>query len=86
MRSYRRALLCSLLAVLMCGCSSLWHELQPHRMRRINSGPAPSWDPEFSRIAPPVDTQFVRRGQSKKPSIVTANSAEPIVVRGQSAD
>jgi hypothetical protein len=30
------------------GCASFWHELQPHRLHRINRGPAPSLDPEFS--------------------------------------
>lgn len=30
------------------GCSSMMHELQPHRLQRLNRGPAPSWDPEFN--------------------------------------
>lgn len=30
------------------GCASFWHDLQPHRLRRLNRVPAPSMDPEFS--------------------------------------
>ncbi|MBI1345857.1 hypothetical protein GC163_06165 [bacterium] len=34
------------------GCASFWHDLQPHRLRRLNRGPAPSMDPEFSAARP----------------------------------
>jgi hypothetical protein len=36
------------LALLVSGCASLMHDLKPHRLRRLNRGPAPSLDPEFS--------------------------------------
>lgn len=31
------------------GCA-LMHELQPHRLKKWNSGPAPSFDPEFGAL------------------------------------
>ncbi len=38
------------------GCASLLHELQPHRMHRINRNPPPSTDPEFTSLPPSVTT------------------------------
>lgn len=35
------------------GCASFWHDLQPHRLRRLNRVPAPSMDPEFSSLEKP---------------------------------
>lgn len=42
MTALRRVLLFTgLIAVALCaaGCSSMWHELQPHRLQRLNRGP-----------------------------------------------
>lgn len=36
--------------VSMAGCASLMHELQPHRMNRLNRNPPPSVDPEFTSV------------------------------------
>ncbi|QDT62864.1 hypothetical protein V22_00620 [Calycomorphotria hydatis] len=38
-RHASRALFFALLAVSIAGCGSLWHEMQPHRLRRLNQGP-----------------------------------------------
>ena len=86
MCSYRKILLLSLLSVALCGCANVWHDLQPHRIRRINSGPAPSWDPEFSQTSAPRSMQLVRRDNSAKLPVLTANSADVTVARGQSAE
>ncbi|MEM7812322.1 MAG: hypothetical protein AAF532_12665 [Planctomycetota bacterium] len=34
------ALLAGLLTVAAIGCSTLWHDLQPHRLHRLNRGEA----------------------------------------------
>ncbi|MBC8115275.1 MAG: hypothetical protein H7062_12900 [Candidatus Saccharimonas sp.] len=86
MSSYRKILLLSLLTVMQCGCSTFWHDLQPHRMRRINSGPAPSWDPEFSQTSASRSLLLVRRDHSAKSAVLTANKADVTVARGQSAE
>ena len=86
MCSYRYILLVSVLTVMQCGCASVWHELQPHRMRRINSGPAPSWDPEFSQSAASRSLLLVRRDTTAEPPVLTANKADVIVARGQNAE
>jgi hypothetical protein len=63
-----------LLAVLLetsGGCASVFHDLKPHRLRRLNRGPAPQLDPEFSAI-------------DKKPAeTVLANSGVAVTVRAQ---
>lgn len=43
----RTLIVLTLLVSSAAGCSLL-HELQPHRLRKLNSGPPPSFDPEFS--------------------------------------
>ena len=86
MGSYRKILLLSLLSVTLCGCTDLWHNLQPHRLRRINSGPAPSWDPEFSQTSASRSLLLARRGGPPKPAVLTANKADVTVARGQSAE
>lgn len=51
MTSSRAALSCLLVGFYLSttlGCSTIWHEIQPHRMMKWNNGPAPSLDPEFS--------------------------------------
>ena len=86
MGSYRKILLLSLLSVTLCGCASVWHELQPHRLHRINSGPAPSWDPEFSQTSVSRSLLLVQRDNSARPPVLTANRADVTVARGQSAE
>jgi len=86
MCSYRKIVLPALLSVMLCGCSNVWHELQPHRLRRINSGPPPSWDPEFSQTSAPRSLLLAKRAERAKPPVLTANSAEVTVARGQNAE
>ena len=86
MCSYRKILLLALLTVTLCGCANVWHDLQPHRIRRINQGPAPSWDPEFSQTSASRSLLLVRRDHSAEPPVLTANKADVIVARGQSAE
>ena len=85
MRAYRNLLCLSLLSINLCGCANLWHELQPHRMRRINRVPPPSWDPEFSQTSSSPALSLVRSDRSVTPSRLTVNRADVIVVRGQTA-
>ena len=86
MCSYRKILLLSLLSITLCGCSDLWHNLQPHRLHRINQGPPPSWDPEFSQISASRSLLLARRTDPPKPAVLTANKADVTVARGQSAE
>ncbi len=58
--------LCWLIAVCLVtaplsGCA-LWHELQPHRLHRMNRGEPPHLDPEFTRAepAPPFEAIILR--------------------------
>ncbi len=86
MCSYRKILLLSLLTVTQCGCAQFWHDLQPHRLRRINSGPPPSLDPEFSQAAASRSLLLARRDNAARSPILTANKADVTVARGQSAE
>jgi hypothetical protein len=56
---------------LLGGCSTLFYDLQPHRLRRLNRGPAPALDPEFSAVSKPLG-----------PAVV-ANSGKSVTVRAQ---
>ena len=74
------------LPVLLTGCAKLRHELQPHRLRKINSGPPPSWDPEFSSLSVPGKLNSPD-DSCQAPSIgLSANSAEIALVRSQNED
>ncbi|MFO0917963.1 MAG: hypothetical protein U0872_06560 [Planctomycetaceae bacterium] len=64
-----------LLVLSLTGCS-LWHNLQPHRLHRLNQGPAPSLDPEFSRIEP----------WDGQPLFAVEESPAAPVIRAQSED
>ncbi len=65
MRATRNSwILLTVCALLSSGCASFWHELQPHRLRRLNSGPAPSLDPEFSALSPNKTELLVVRAQN----------------------
>uniref|UniRef100_A0A7C2K0J8 Uncharacterized protein n=1 Tax=Schlesneria paludicola TaxID=360056 RepID=A0A7C2K0J8_9PLAN len=55
----------------LSGCSSLFHNLQPHRLRRLNRGPAPALDPEFTAV------------EAQRPQTVVANSGQAVTVRAQ---
>lgn len=50
-------------ALLTSGCASLLYELQPHRLRKLNRGPAPSLDPEFSALPTKQAETLVVRAQ-----------------------
>jgi hypothetical protein len=76
------ALLGSLVANL--GCSRMLHELQPHRLNRLNRGPAPSLDPEFTSKSPRQLPQLAKRISSAYDETVSANSTEVVTVRSQS--
>ncbi|HEX6984212.1 MAG TPA: hypothetical protein VF170_02495 [Planctomycetaceae bacterium] len=45
---WRALLVTGLIAVAFsaAGCSSMWHELQPHRLHRLNQGPGMPTGPE----------------------------------------
>jgi uncharacterized protein YceK len=43
-------LLIAITVASMAGCASVMHELQPHRLHKLNRHPAPSLDPEFTAI------------------------------------
>ena len=86
MTSRRNGVLALLLALSQFGCASLWYELQPKRLKKLNSGPAPSIAPEFSSRSPYGLPALVRRDRSAKPAAITANSAEVSFARGQNAD
>ncbi len=53
------------------GCASFWHDMQPHRLRRLNRHPAPSMDPEFSGV------------QQVRPLSETWETPSDMVVRAQ---
>lgn len=64
--------LVSLLPVSMSGCA-LWHELQPHRLHRLNRVPAPHLDPEFSQVDPAKPSEWiVVRAQNERPGVADA--------------
>ena len=76
------ALACSILSNL--GCASFWHDLKPYRLNRLNRGPAPSLDPEFSQRELKGSTRLVKRVGSTKAPTLSVNSADIASVRAQS--
>lgn len=47
------------------GCA-LWHELQPHRLHRLNRTAPPHLDPEFSFVPPAGTTEpMIWRAQNE---------------------
>jgi len=56
MTAVRRAVLLLALAALAAGasgCASVWHELKPHRLQRLNRGPGMPTGPEaYSALVP----------------------------------
>lgn len=53
-----RFLILSMLPLAFNGCA-LWHEMQPHRLHRLNRVPAPHLDPEFSQADKKAETRLV---------------------------
>ncbi len=68
------------------GCANIWHELQPHRIQRMNRGPAPSLDPEFTLWKRKEQTRLANQDTTPKDATMSANSAEIATVRAQSPD
>lgn len=60
MSAFRRALLLFGLiaaALMSAGCSSMWHNLQPHRLQRLNRGPGmPTGAEAYSAVLYPSST------------------------------
>lgn len=86
MGSSRTILSFALVGVLIgaSGCASFWHDLKPHRLQRMNRGPAPSADPEFSFRRSDSRTKLAHKNSSSKAATLSVNSAEEISVRAQS--
>ena len=86
MISSRTILSCALLGALSLnvGCSSFWYNLQPYRLQRLNRGPAPSLDPEFSSQDRENQTRIAQQEPPLSPARISANSPETVVVRAQS--
>lgn len=72
MRRGTAILLSTLLLSQLAGCALL-HNLQPHRLRMLNRGPAPSLDPDFM-------TQHSEQATSP---LVAGDEGRPFVVRAQ---
>ena len=83
MTSRRNILLWCLLAAFCSGCASFWHDLRPHRIRRLNRGPAPSLSPEFTRAGSSGAFRLAHFIKPNPPATMTANRAEVTVARGQ---
>ena len=85
MVSSRTVLTCAVLGslVLNLGCGNMLHNLQPHRIQRLNRGPAPSIDPEFSEWKPKRQIRMAKKDSAVKVPTLSANSAEIVIVRAQ---
>jgi hypothetical protein len=70
-RNWRVLTLC-LLSASLTGCT-LWHDLQPYRLNRLNRVPPPTLDPEFSQFAP-AGEKLLAGGN---------DASEPVVIRAQ---
>ena len=66
------------------GCASIWHELKPYRLHRLNRGPAPSLDPGFMSYKSKSQMGLVKQIPPAKHPTVSVNSAEVVTVRAQS--
>lgn len=86
MSSRRNCLLALIIAVSTCGCANLWHELQPHRLKKWNSFPAPSLSPEFTSRSSSTRPRLVRRDRPMKPASLSANSADIVNVRQENRE
>lgn len=87
MRSSRTILTVALVGALVSasGCSNIWHNLKPHRLQRMNRGPAPSLDPEFSSFRrSDSKSKLAHRSSPEKAATLSVNSAQEMSVRAQS--
>lgn len=69
----RTLILMALLVSNATGCSLL-HELQPHRLRKLNSGPAPSFDPEFGSLNSSTAVDIASAEAGHAPPVLRAQS------------
>lgn len=60
------------------GCSSFWHELKPHRLHKLNSGAAPSLDPEFGLNLMDADSVVAYQRSAAQPSSGLTRTNWPI--------
>lgn len=59
------------------GCA-LWHELQPHRLHRLNRVAPPHLDPEFTRLSRPKAAQAIlARSSGESPEWVAVAQTDP---------
>jgi hypothetical protein len=71
MRRWTSLILSILLVSQLAGCALLY-ELQPHRLRRWNRGPAPSIDPEFTTMRSFPAPSTLAPGAEPPPLVVRA--------------
>ena len=62
-RNWRLVVLC-LVPLAFSGCT-LWHELQPHRLHRLNRVSPPHLDPEFTLRESLTDEPVIVRAQNE---------------------
>ncbi len=62
LRRWCTLLLC-VAPVALSGCT-LWHNLQPHRLRRLNRVSPPHLDPEFTQRESPRQESLILRAQN----------------------
>ncbi len=86
MVSSRTVLVCTIvcLALPSLGCSSLWHDLQPFRIQRLNRGDPPSLDPEFTSHFRSKSKRLAKTDRALIAPKLTANSADIATLRAQS--
>ena len=66
----------------LTGCSSMLHELKPHRLERWSRGPAPSRDPNFTHHAPLVSPV---RGGALDERLYSSDAIDSPTFRAQTA-
>lgn len=71
----RTLILMALLVSNATGCSLLY-ELQPHRIKKLNSGPAPSFDPEFSSLDSTPAINLAERSNVSSLSVLRAQNPQ----------
>ncbi len=74
MRHFGWCVIVSAIGCVSSGCA-LTHDLQPHRLRNWNRGPAPSTNPFFS-VSDPIP-QLGEAGEFPEPVRVTRDSDDP---------
>ena len=73
MRQLRTLIVMTLLLSPVAGCGLLY-ELQPHRLKKLNSGPAPSFDPEFTTLDSATAIDLAHRSKTGSQPVVRAQS------------